>query len=110
MFYDRYDVPDLVDMSIKDAYLAILFQQVFWKRRAEKALLLQTLRNASLDQENEAYASYTKYLDVLYSGEAKKGGGIDTKKAQAIMEEESKKAYIVTPVSYGLRMKRGNKK
>ncbi len=104
--FDKYDHPNLVDITPKDAYRAVLFQMIFWRRQTEKLALAKMLRDASIGKENDAYESYTEYLDIVFSGTASATkGGLDTAKVKEIMEEESKKAYIVSPIS-GLNLKK----
>lgn len=106
LMYDRYELPRLLDMAVRDVYLAVLFQLIFWKRQAEKAATLRLLRDAGLGNENAAYKHYTSVVNMLFAG-GEEERALDTKKAAEIMKEESKKAYIVSPIAFrGLKIRR----
>lgn len=100
--------PKMVDMTVQDAYRALMFQMIFWRRQTEKAALARTLVLAAND-DSDANDAYRSYLNVLYSGAPTEKRGLSSEKVKEIMEEESKKAYIVTPVS-GLSLRRGMKR
>jgi hypothetical protein len=108
--YDRYELPVLVDMDIQSAYRAVLFQMVFWYRCAKEAAVLRTLRSAGIGDEDGAYKHYKNAVDMIFGPTDKESMDLDANKAAKIMEEESKKAWVVSPIQpMGLRLGRKKK-
>jgi len=98
----------MVDMTVQDAYRALMFQMIFWRRQTEKATLAKAICLAA-ENDSSAGEAYNSYLNVIYSGAPSQKRGLSAKQVNEIMEEESKKAYIVTPVT-GLSLKRKRKR